>query len=488
MPTPPAGNVADFTWKRVPLPRDMTINRIVTAEGKTFAVGSTPDQRPAIGMLDADGKVTVIVNPAIDLAENSLLPPRYGSINDLVEFKGALIAVGHVDTEQTDRPGARHALPYAAAFRSTDGGRVWQAASIEPRPSRTAQSVNIQRALVSGDTLSLLGTPGFSAYDSVRQGADQCPVYVWTSSDGRGFQTATPFEDCGRTFISAVTGPGGILFVNGDNATRWRRSGREWLPISIASTTPASNPRINDIAGSEHGYVAVGTVRATGDANDIRANPVTGVIWWSADGHEWEQVATTVLPGQPFDAFLTSVAYAPSGWIATGWRSRSEFGRGPDEAIVYTSADGRQWTPSTRDGVAFEQFAEAESVAVTADGFAIRGAAQVAASNGVLWLGSKIDVATGTVEGWMNRIGGPGPVAPVPLAGTVTAKNAGGETRTAKIDAAGGFSIDLAPGRYTIVGRSPSYGSGKDTCGGKPGSVVVRARAVTHVVLTCQID
>ena len=81
-------DVADLTWTRVASPA-MTINRVVAAGGHTFAVGSTRSGAAAIAEIDANG-----ITSTVDPTASSDQPIRSGTVNDLVEIPGALIAVG----------------------------------------------------------------------------------------------------------------------------------------------------------------------------------------------------------------------------------------------------------------------------------------------------------------------------------------------------------------------------------------------------------
>src|SRR5690349_5218088 len=109
-PVEPSGNVVDFAWTRVAA--DFDVARVVTADGKTFAVGAA-NGKPVIAEIEG-GRVVTRVDPTAD----DDLAVRAGVVNDLVAVPGALVAVG----ESANTPsGAEH----ADAWRSTDRGHSW---------------------------------------------------------------------------------------------------------------------------------------------------------------------------------------------------------------------------------------------------------------------------------------------------------------------------------------------------------------------------
>jgi len=60
-----------------------------------------------------------------------------------------------------------------------------------------------------------------------------------------------------------------------------------------------------------------------------------------------------------------------------------------------------------------------------------------------------------TVMGFLVRVGGPAPGSPVPLSGTVIARNTAGEQFTTTTGNDGRFQLSLPPGTYRLTGHSP---------------------------------
>ena len=169
------------------------------------------------------------------------------------------------------------------------------------------------------------------------------------------------------------------------------------------------------------------------------------------------------------------------------------------DAIVWTSPDGQHWTPIRRDGDAFEQYARADAVGATSDGFAIFGRADIT-GNGVpgtgdpirqedvLWLGSSSPASTdGIIEGSLREIGGPPPGLDKGITGSMDVTYPDGHVATTPIGAGGRFSFTAGPGTYKIVGHSPGFGNGTYDCSAA-GPVRVTANNVTHVELVCAVD
>jgi hypothetical protein len=241
------------------------------------------------------------------------------------------------------------------------------------------------------------------------------------------------------------------------------------------------------VVGSDTGYVAVGSAGMPQAAHP--ADRLTGTIWWSADGKTWSRVAVADTHGQYRQTQFLGVAHGPTGWIAAGWRQRADTDAATSrDEIVWTSPDGQHWSPTERAGDAFAQHAWATGAGATAAGYAVIGTGVRGPL--VLWMGSPsvAHAPTGTVDGSMHEVGGPAPGLDRPLSGTLTTTATDGTQQTATVDKDGRFSIDVPPGRYTVVGRSPLYGSGHYTCGSDTGPVVVLAGGLVHVDLFCPIE
>jgi hypothetical protein len=155
---------------------------------------------------------------------------------------------------------------------------------------------------------------------------------VWISRDGRAW-TALPrdaaLEDALMTGVAAKGGRivavgRDVTSIERDAAAAWvSDDGLAWRRAAIDD--PEGGQMIRAIAGGP-GFIAVGS----SVGRDAAA------VWTSADGERWKRV-----PHRPaFDhAFMWSVAAAPGGYVAAGWRRMPT-----PAAAVWTSPDGLAWT------------------------------------------------------------------------------------------------------------------------------------------------
>ncbi len=97
--------------------------------------------------------------------------------------------------------------------------------------------------------------------------------------------------------------------------------------------------------------------------------------------------------------------------------------------------------------------------------------------------------ADGTVTGHLYGVGGPASVAappsPRPWPGSVTL-TAPGVDRDVPVGADGAFSVTVPPGKYTVTGHSPLYGSGAYLCRAT-GPVTVTSGRTTRADVLCQM-
>jgi len=97
--------------------------------------------------------------------------------------------------------------------------------------------------------------------------------------------------------------------------------------------------------------------------------------------------------------------------------------------------------------------------------------------------------ADGTVTGHLYGVGGPAtisaPPSPRPWPGIVTLSGPGVH-RDVPVGASGTFSVTVPPGRYTVTGHSPQYGSGTYLCQAA-GVVTVTIGHTTKADVLCQM-
>ena len=93
--------------------------------------------------------------------------------------------------------------------------------------------------------------------------------------------------------------------------------------------------------------------------------------------------------------------------------------------------------------------------------------------------------AAGTLTGHLYGVGGPAPGSPRPWPGTVTLTGAGVSLEVT-VGASGTYSVSVPPGRYTVTGHSPRYGSGAYLCRAAGTATVTNGHRTTADVL-CQM-
>jgi hypothetical protein len=98
-----------------------------------------------------------------------------------------------------------------------------------------------------------------------------------------------------------------------------------------------------------------------------------------------------------------------------------------------------------------------------------------------------------TVTGRLVRVGGPaglgGPPPPLPLPGTVVARNAAGEQFTATTGKDGRFQLSLPPGAYRLTGDSPQVVANGQQMPCTAGRTlhVIKNRPVHGIEVVCSI-
>jgi len=94
-----------------------------------------------------------------------------------------------------------------------------------------------------------------------------------------------------------------------------------------------------------------------------------------------------------------------------------------------------------------------------------------------------------TVTGLLVRVGGPAPGSPVPLPGTVVAKNAAGGQFTTTTGNNGRFQLSLPPGTYRLTGHTPEVmGDGQQGLCFDPQTIHVTMRTPLHNIwITCPV-
>ena len=94
-----------------------------------------------------------------------------------------------------------------------------------------------------------------------------------------------------------------------------------------------------------------------------------------------------------------------------------------------------------------------------------------------------------TVTGLLVRVGGPAPGSPVPLPGTVVARNAAGGQFTTTTGNNGRFQLSLPPGTYRLTGHTPEVmGDGQQGLCLAPHAIHVTMRTpLQNIWIICSV-
>jgi hypothetical protein len=160
---------------------------------------------------------------------------------------------------------------------------------------------------------------------------------VWTSSDARAWLLLQPADvEAGGAMAALIALPDRLVAVGRrldapvDTAAAWISvDGTKW---TMADGGPAfAGGQMAGAAPGGPGLIAVGSV-----PGEDRA-----AVWLSPDGSTWERPPDET--GTFEHAFLWTVAAAArgSGYLAGGLRTGDTFA-----ATIWTSLDGRRWTPA----------------------------------------------------------------------------------------------------------------------------------------------
>lgn len=187
------------------------------------------------------------------------------------------------------------------AWYSTDGSD-WALAEMPPppaeldRPDYTNVTVELYDIAVADDKLVAWGWAG-----AENGGGSIGQDIMMASSDGRTWSTVLP-----PSFVDVAGGPNGFMAISWSDAgtgydvwsstdgQAWQRVAGDAFDSRWSDTDPTLRARVNALAATSAGYVAVGYV-AIGDAHVCQLSgcpPIAAVIWTSADGKSWSELAT----------------------------------------------------------------------------------------------------------------------------------------------------------------------------------------------------
>jgi hypothetical protein len=242
------------------------------------------------------------------------------------------------------------------AWYSADGSD-WALAEV-PAPTDyfqrrgdPAPTVEMQGITEAGDTLFAWGT-ATSVVDPSGMLADRLVPMLWSSADGRAWINVLDHVD-ERDVVSVAAGPGGLVAIENGSDTdvghprftvRLSADGQAWestgefdprvpwpseaAPYGEGGDIVEGMPLALDVtsaAATDAGYVAVG---ADGACHPERADgppwcvPEEAAVWTSADGQSWSRLPTD-------DLFTAPESHSPAGAWATevvAWESRFVIG------------------------------------------------------------------------------------------------------------------------------------------------------------------
>ncbi len=173
----------------------------------------------------------------------------------------------------------------------------------------------------------------------------------FSSTDGVSWEArSTPYA---ATTISGLAhGSGGLVAVgiHDKKMTSWHSAdGISWqqapdaAPLRPAGTNEFA---LGSVAAVGGGWIAVG-----GEYPECKLDfcaPLRAVVWTSADGWNWTQVPATPALA---NAFMAGIAPSKSGYVAVGWAGQS--------ATIWTSPDAATWT-AVPDSPTFHSLAGAD--------------------------------------------------------------------------------------------------------------------------------
>lgn len=353
----------------------------------------------------------------VDLPETVAAPATYSGMQDVAATGELVVAVGYADDDADRMP---------VAWRSADGGRSWEVATIDRAQAAEALAVTITG---EGDLLAVGG--------GSRAG-------VWRSGDGTRWTDVGPDEPV--VLRDVLVDPDGRVVAVGE-ATDTRRSGRvlvsddsgeTWTTARAAdgSFDAGGETVLYHVATDGERYVAVGygpsdnihDVWVSEDAETwslvpagetwlagaqvidvLTAHPdggflaieAGGAVRRSADGRSWAAVGSLPHPDEAAGDEAGTVrvgglARVDTGWLATG-TVETPSGR---RFAAWASPDGEAWTSAGTD----ERVSDAivQGIAATAEGAAVAVAEGVACvdcdaiATAAVWRGAASPVGSGT--------------------------------------------------------------------------------------------
>jgi hypothetical protein len=287
--------------------------------------------------------------------------PGQAIMADVVGAKNGLVAVGYVG-----KPGTWTAIAWVAA-----DGREWLAAQVDDADPSFARSVASNAA---GDIVAVgwrgSSPAAWTSQDGRRWAAADVPhvgeeaermitvsatasgwiaggsagpelgarrARLWTSTDGRAWETVPDGPDLGEGEIVAILALESRYLALGQLGTVQHPTGSvAWESDDGTSWTRIDDPALLTALVAAPAVSGEGDLVAVGTSLDARE----AVVWLSADGRSWErlpQEESRLFHGQKIR--MTDIVATPGGWVAVGDESSLQRPTGKS----WMSADGHTW-------------------------------------------------------------------------------------------------------------------------------------------------
>lgn len=309
-------------WSTVPglrsvQPQGVGIGAVAEAGGVVVAATGEPSL-----LVGADGWERVVIDP-----EQAPSPASTPGINRLVSADGRFLAVGALWDGRGEATARAWVSPDGDTWEET--GRVIGAGA---GPMVAATEWNDELVAVGYEEL---GLPGVSRPPRGLQ-------WAFDGSQWR-LRNASTLEDDGsaRTLFSEVAAFGGELVIagmrfgpqsDGVEPILFEFDGERWAEIDTGFGGPGSQ-EIDTVCGTENGVAVAAGI----DSDDGRTDVV--LLARSADGI-WEEASVPPAAASVVYRRITDCANDGDRFLVSGWA----FGDGIDDLLLWSSADGREWS------------------------------------------------------------------------------------------------------------------------------------------------
>jgi hypothetical protein len=277
--------------------------------------------------------------------------PGSGAMRALAVSRGTAVAAGFVVERKGDVD--------AGIWRRTRDGS-WLLACADQTCGDSAPQAVDGRQQVLDLTATSAGTFVAVGRETTREGSRHPAVWRsengtnWSRVDGKlsGFSSGdfmTGVAAAGSRLVAVgSSGRDGAAWISDDGGSRWTKMTGDDLAARGRAVEPLA------VTAAPSGFAAVGRERLE------RGSKIGPVAWFSGDGRSWNRasVQNAEFTGQQ----MAGVAATATGLVAVGADS------GKNEAAVWQSADGREWSPVSSGSFSGGRFPAMEGLDALADG------------------------------------------------------------------------------------------------------------------------